>query len=171
MFAAFISHKNQLKMKNVLLLLMTALLLATACNKDDDPSIQEQIRGVWTLDSFISDGDELIGTFTETFGGIVYQETNTGTIEFRESNTVIFKTNYVSKEDGVVVDQGTDVAQGTYTLSDDKKLNMNFQFVGYQTDLQTTVGKIDGDELEFSGVGFDDGNSANTFPIAVRASK
>jgi hypothetical protein len=57
------------------------------------------------------------------------------------------------------------------SLSDDKKLNMNFQLVGYQTDLQTTVGKIDGDELEFSGVGFDDGNSANTFPIAVRASK
>lgn len=158
-------------MKNVLLLLMTALFLATACNKDDDPSIQEQIRGVWTLDSFISDGDEVIGTFTETFGGVVYLDTYTGTIEFRESNIVILKIDYVSREDGLVVDQGSDVGQGTYTLNDDKKLNMTFQVSGYQTDFQTTIGKIDGDELEFSGVGFEDGNNANSYPLAVRASK
>ena len=158
-------------MKNLLLLLAATILLAISCNKDDDPSIQEQIRGVWTLESFISDGDEIIGTFTETFGGIVYQDTYDGTIEFRESNIVIIKINYVSKEDGLIVDQGTDVVQGTYTLNNDKKLDMNFQSSGFETDIQSTIGKIDGDELEFSGVGFDDGNSANSYPVAIRASK
>ncbi|MFZ4476258.1 MAG: hypothetical protein ACOYPR_13765 [Saprospiraceae bacterium] len=77
----------------------------------------------------------------------------------------------MSKEDGLTVDQGTDVAQGTYTLNNDKKLDMNFQFSGYESDIQSTIGKIDGDELEFSGVGFDDGNSANSYPVAIRASK
>ncbi|MFZ4476257.1 MAG: hypothetical protein ACOYPR_13760 [Saprospiraceae bacterium] len=85
-------------MKNLMFLLVATLLLAISCNKDDDPSIQEQIRGVWTLDSFISDGDEIIGTFTETFGGIVYQDTYDGTIEFRESNIVIIKSTMCLKK-------------------------------------------------------------------------
>lgn len=127
--------------------LMVALIALTfsACKKDDDPTLREQMVGTWDVTSYTEDGEEQINAFIQAFT-MRYNEYQGDEGSFR------WTFNYF--------DGSTEIVNGFYTVNEENKtlrVEANGQVIRLDVELN-------GSRLSLSG-------NVDGFSVIIRADK
>ncbi len=126
---------------------MVALIALTfsACKKDDDPTLREQMVGTWDVTSYTEDGEEQINAFIQAFT-MRYNEYQGDEGSFR------WTFNYF--------DGSTEIVNGFYTVNEENKtlrVEANGQVIRLDVELN-------GSRLSLSG-------NVDGFSVIIRADK
>lgn len=166
-------------MKNPFLFLLLFSICIASCAKDDTP--EDLVVGTWTINSFISEGEELIGietytrpeidTNTGTAVTAAVVETVTGVLTFTAPNSV--NLNLITVRENSVTGSSTreDPSPGTFEFQSDTELVLTLSANGETAIFDSAVSSLTENEINISGTITFNGDPTDSGPFTIRASK